>query len=140
MVDRLADVLQANTDVDMATLAYPDTNSDDFHDPAVVKVVLDSQARALYFSRAPIPAAREESAAPPYYKHLGFYAYRNAFLQEFTRLEPGALEKLERLEQLRALEHGFTIAVVVIPFDSISVDTPEDLSRVRKIMEQFGKR
>jgi 3-deoxy-manno-octulosonate cytidylyltransferase (CMP-KDO synthetase) len=60
-------------------------------------------------------------------------------LQEFTRLPPGLLENHEKLEQLRALEHGFTIAVVVIPFDSISVDTPEDLSRVREIMEQSGK-
>ena len=136
MVDRLANTLQARGDVDMATLAHPSTDSDDFHDPAVVKVVLDSEGRALYFSRAPIPAPRDGSSVPPYHKHLGFYGYRNGFLQQFTTLTPGVLEKLEKLEQLRALEHGFTIAVVIIPFDSISVDTPEDLAQVRKIMEQ----
>ena len=120
----------------MATLAHPGKVGEDYHDSAVVKVVLNSKGLALYFSRAPIPAAREGSSVPPYYKHLGFYSYRNGFLQKFTRLAPGILEKHEKLEQLRALEHGFSIAVVVVPFDCISVDTVEDLTRVRKIMEQ----
>jgi 3-deoxy-manno-octulosonate cytidylyltransferase (CMP-KDO synthetase) len=136
MIDSLVRILQGNIAVPMATLAYPDTDKNDLTDPGVVKVVLDVKGRALYFSRSPIPAFRDRSSPPPYYKHLGFYGYRNGFLQEFTKLSPGVLEKLEKLEQLRALEHGFSIAVVVSPFDSISVDTPEDLARVRKIMEQ----
>lgn len=136
MIDSLAQILQKNTDVPMATLAYPDTDRNDLLDPDVVKVVLDAKGRALYFSRSPIPAVRDESSPPPYYKHLGFYGYRNGFLQEFTKLSPGVLEKLEKLEQLRALEHGFSISVVISPSDSISVDTAEDLARVRKIMEQ----
>jgi 3-deoxy-manno-octulosonate cytidylyltransferase (CMP-KDO synthetase) len=136
MVDRLVHTLRAKVEVDMATLAYPGIDGDDYHDPAVVKVVLNSAGLALYFSRAPIPAAREGGSVPPYYKHLGFYGYRNGFLQEFTRLAPGILEEHEKLEQLRALEHGCKVAVVVIPFDCISVDTVEDLARVRKIMEQ----
>ncbi|MGD8531568.1 MAG: 3-deoxy-manno-octulosonate cytidylyltransferase [Syntrophobacterales bacterium] len=136
MIDSLVQNLQKNIDVPMATLAYPDTDKNDLTDPGVVKVVLDSKGRALYFSRSPIPAVRDRSSLPPYYKHLGFYAYRNGFLQEFTKLSPGVLEKLEKLEQLRALEHGFSISVVVTPFDSISVDTPEDLARVRKIMQK----
>ena len=138
MIDSLVDTLNAKGDVDMATLAHPGTDSDDFHDPAVVKVVLDSEGWALYFSRTPIPALSEASSAPQYYKHLGFYGYRNGFLQEFTKLAPGVLEKLEKLEQLRALEHGFRISVVITPHDSVSVDTPEDLALVRNIMEHLS--
>jgi len=136
IIDSLVQNLQENFQVPMATLAYLDTDKNDLTDPGVVKVVFDAKGRALYFSRAPIPAVRDSSSPPPYYKHLGFYGYRNGFLQEFTKLSPGVLEKLEKLEQLRALEHGFSISVVITPFDSISVDTPEDLARVRKIMEQ----
>ena len=136
MIDSLVQNLKENSDFPMATLAYPDTDKNDFTDPGVVKVVVDARGRALYFSRSPIPAFRDRSSPPPYYKHLGFYCYRNGFLQEFTKLPVGVLENLEKLEQLRALEHGFPISVVITPFDSISVDTPEDLLRVRKIMEQ----
>jgi len=140
MIDSLVDTLKAKGEVDMATLAHPGTDSNDFHDPAVVKVVLDSEGRALYFSRTPIPTPREASSAPQYYKHLGFYGYRNGFLQEFTKLSPGVLERQEKLEQLRALEHGFRISVVITPHDSVSVDTPEDLALVRNIVEQQHRR
>ena len=135
MIDSLVDTLKKKADVDMATLAHQSTDGNDFHDPAVVKVVLDSEGRALYFSRAPIPSLSEASSAPQYYKHLGFYGYRNGFLQEFTKLPQGVLERREKLEQLRALEHGFRISVVITPHDSVSVDTPEDLALVRNIME-----
>ncbi|MCG6946281.1 MAG: 3-deoxy-manno-octulosonate cytidylyltransferase [Deltaproteobacteria bacterium] len=138
MIDSLVDTLKAQGDVDMATLAHPGTDSDDFHDPAVVKVVLDSKGRALYFSRAPIPTLTEPSSAPQYYKHLGFYGFRNGFLQEFTKLSPGILERQEKLEQLRALEHGFHISVVITSHDSVSVDTPEDLALVRNILKHQG--
>ena len=140
MIDSLVDTLKEKGDVDMATLAHPGADSDGFHDPAVVKVVLDLEGLALYFSRAPIPTPRKASSAPQYYKHLGFYGYRNGFLQEFTTLSPGVLERQEKLEQLRALEHGYRISVVITPHDSVSVDTPEDLARVRKIMEQQHRR
>jgi 3-deoxy-manno-octulosonate cytidylyltransferase (CMP-KDO synthetase) len=136
MIDSLVRNLQENVNVPMATLAHPGTDKNDLTDPGVVKVVLDAKGLALYFSRSPIPAFRDRSSPPPYYKHLGFYGYRNGFLQEFTKLSAGVLEKLEKLEQLRALEHGFSVSVVIMPFDSISVDTSEDLVRVRKIMEQ----
>lgn len=136
VVDSLVAALSESPEIPVATLAHPSTDSVDFHEPSVVKVVMDSRGRALYFSRAPIPAFRDKSPAPSYFKHLGFYAYRNRFLQRFTRLAPGFLERLERLEQLRALEHGFPVLVVVSPYDSISVDTAEDLALVRQIMEQ----
>ncbi len=136
MVDSLAQILQEKGDIPMATLARAGMDSKEYLDPAIVKVVLDSMGRALYFSRAPIPASRDRSSPAPYYKHLGFYGYRNNFLQELTKLSPGVLEKLEKLEQLRALEHGFHISVVITPFDSMSVDTVEDLARVRQILEQ----
>ena len=136
MIDSLVDTLKAKGDVGMATLAHPGTDIDDFHDPAVVKVVLDSKGWALYFSRAPIPTPHEASPAPQYYKHLGFYGYRNGFLQEFTKLSPGVLERQEKLEQLRTLEHGFRISVVISPHDSVSVDTVEDLDLVQNIIEQ----
>jgi 3-deoxy-manno-octulosonate cytidylyltransferase (CMP-KDO synthetase) len=138
MIDSLVDTLKAKGDVDMATLAHPGKDSDDFYDPAVVKVVLDSEGWALYFSRAPIPALIEASSAPQYFKHLGFYGYRNGFLQKFTKLSPGILERQEKLEQLRALEHGFRISVVITPYDSVSVDTPEDLALVRNMVEHTG--
>ena len=135
MIDSLVETLKVKGDVDMATLAHPGTDSDDFRDPAVVKVVLDAQGRALYFSRAPIPTPREVSSVPQYYKHLGFYGYRNGFLQKFTALSPGALERQEKLEQLRALEHGYHISVIITSHDSISVDTPEDLALVQNILK-----
>ena len=120
----------------MATLATSGTDREDFDDPSVVKVVLDARGQALYFSRAPIPAVRDDSSPPTYHKHLGLYAYRNSFLQHFTNLPPGILEHLERLEQLRALEHGFSIKVVITTFDSISVDTAADLEKVIRIMAE----
>ena len=136
VIDGLVAALKEAAEVPMATVAHPCADRDGYFDPAVVKVVLDSEGRALYFSRAPIPMARDGSATPPYNKHLGFYAYRNSFLQRFTNLSPGPLENLERLEQLRALEHGFPILVVISPFDFMSVDTAEDLDRVRRIMAE----
>lgn len=99
-------------------------------DPNNVKVVTDTRGRALYFSRALIPHDREGSGGAPYFKHLGIYAFRAAALERFHHLPPSALEQLEKLEQLRFLENGISIAVVETPLDTIGVDTEEDLERV----------
>jgi 3-deoxy-manno-octulosonate cytidylyltransferase (CMP-KDO synthetase) len=119
----------------MATLATPFRRAADFLNPNQVKVVLAPTARrALFFSRSPIPFARERGgvvddawvAAHPCYKHLGLYAYRAGLLEEFTQLPPGKLEQIEKLEQLRMLENGYEIACDVTEDPMIGVDTPED--------------
>lgn len=116
-------------DCDMATLAWPFQKEDDFRNPARVKVVLSASGHALYFSRAPIPFNRdgEDSWAPGQaFLHLGMYAYTNAFLTAYAGLPPGKLEQLERLEQLRALEHGYRIRVAVVNEAAHGIDTPAD--------------
>lgn len=105
----------------------------DIQNPHAVKVVTDSAGRALYFSRATIPFDRD-GASPPYFKHLGFYAYRKAALDRFVSLPESSLERSERLEQLRFLENGIPIFVGETPFDSIGVDTEEDLRRVEAVL------
>jgi 3-deoxy-manno-octulosonate cytidylyltransferase (CMP-KDO synthetase) len=129
-----------NRDVPMATCAHPLQEVADVFNPNVVKVVLDKAGRALYFSRATIPWARDafastREALPPGYaplRHIGLYAYSNAFLQAYPGLEPAPLEQIEALEQLRVLWHGYPIAVhVTDSAPEAGVDTPEDLARVR---------
>ena len=115
----------------MSTLAVPFTEESDFLDPNQVKVILDSQGYAIYFSRAPIPFYRdtdgmwEEKKTP--LKHIGLYGYKASFLKQFCNEEAGRLEKIEKLEQLRALEWGAKISVSVIPSPTIGIDSPEDL-------------
>ena len=138
VVDQLVQALLEAVAVPMATLAHSGFGRTDFHDPGVVKVVFDAEKRALYFSRAPIPHPREATPPLTYYKHIGLYAFRNAFLQQFTKLPPGVLEQMEKLEQLRALEHGFPILVVPTTYDSVSVDTPLDLMKVEEILEDLS--
>ncbi|MDB5932775.1 MAG: 3-deoxy-manno-octulosonate cytidylyltransferase [Massilia sp.] len=127
-------------DVPMATCAHPIDNAADVFNPNVVKVVLDKAGRALYFSRAAIPwhrdgFAHDQQALPAGYaplRHIGLYAYRNAFLQLYPGLAPAPLESVEALEQLRVLWHGYPIAVhVTDAAPAAGVDTPEDLARVR---------
>jgi 3-deoxy-manno-octulosonate cytidylyltransferase (CMP-KDO synthetase) len=127
-------------DVPMATCAHPITEAPDAFNPNVVKVVLDKAGRALYFSRATIPwhrdaFAQSKDALPAGYvalRHIGLYAYSNAFLQAYPKLEPAPLESIEALEQLRVLWHGYPIAVHVTGrAPAAGVDTPEDLARVR---------
>ena len=123
----------------MSTLRTPITDPRDLLDPNVVKVVVDRNEFALYFSRAPIPhlddtvGHRPGQTATPH-KHIGLYVYRRDFLLRLAGLEPTPLERTERLEQLRALEHGYRIKVLATTHDPIGVDTPEDLERVRHIM------
>ncbi len=102
--------------------------------PNVVKVVTDPKGWALYFSRSPIPHDREGTGRNPFYKHLGFYAYRAEALEKFHKLPPSPLEQTEKLEQLRFLENGFRIFVAETAFDSIGVDTEEDLQRVEGLL------
>ncbi|ROQ93522.1 3-deoxy-manno-octulosonate cytidylyltransferase [Desulfosoma caldarium] len=115
----------------MATLAYATDDMKAYLDPNVVKVVTDQSGKALYFSRAPIPHRREAGPKPiPFLKHLGYYIYRADFLHHFASLPPTPLEMSEKLEQLRALEHGYAIAVGLSPKDTCGIDTPEDLIRL----------
>jgi len=103
--------------------------------PHVVKIVLDRAGYALYFSRAPIPYARDPRGGwPPLYRHIGLYAYRRDTLLVLAALDPTPLERAESLEQLRALEHGIRIKAVESAHDSIGVDTPEDLEAVRRLI------
>lgn len=110
-------------------------SAEDIHNPNAVKVVTDTTGRALYFSRATIPFDRD-GARPCYFKHLGFYAYRKAALDQFCTLPDSSLERSERLEQLRFLENGIPIHVAETPYDTIGVDTADDLKRVEIILER----
>jgi 3-deoxy-manno-octulosonate cytidylyltransferase (CMP-KDO synthetase) len=131
MVDVLVDALIQSPDCPMATLACDSSDATAFVNPNVVKVVVDARWRALYFSRALIPHRRDGADEPQVFlRHLGFYAYRQAFLQKFTHYPPGKLERLEQLEQLRALEHGHPIQVALSPLETRGVDTPEDLQAI----------
>ena len=118
----------------LATLRHRITDPADLIDPNVVKVVVDRQGFALYFSRSPIPFAFEEADRPAVYKHIGLYVYRRETLLRLAALPPTALERSERLEQLRALEHGYRMLAVETVHDSIGVDTPADLERVRGVL------
>jgi 3-deoxy-manno-octulosonate cytidylyltransferase (CMP-KDO synthetase) len=122
----------------MATARHRITDTDRVTDPGVVKVVCDQGGRAIYFSRSPIPYVREKAdtagSTAIYWQHVGLYAYRRAFLLKFAELPPTPLEQAEKLEQLRALECGFPIAVVETRHESLGVDTPEDLERVRSML------
>jgi 3-deoxy-manno-octulosonate cytidylyltransferase (CMP-KDO synthetase) len=126
--------VMGNPAAEVGTLMTPAATID-IPNPNAVKVVTDKAGKALYFSRATIPFDRD-SANPAYFKHLGFYAYRKPALDRFVSLPESALEKSERLEQLRFLENGISIYVGETPFDSIGVDTEEDLLRVEEILRK----
>ncbi|HEX4485180.1 MAG TPA: 3-deoxy-manno-octulosonate cytidylyltransferase [Terriglobales bacterium] len=118
--------------VQVGTLKTP-AAATDIHNPNAVKVVTDATGQALYFSRATIPFDRDKTQ-PAYFKHLGYYGYRKPALDLFVRLGESSLEKSERLEQLRFLESGVPIHVAETPFDTVGVDTEEDLRRVEQII------
>ena len=124
-----------NPAVQITTLYRRITETAELNSPNVVKVVVDRGGFALYFSRAPIPYARDPRGGwPPLYRHIGLYAYRRSALLVLASLEPTPLERAEGLEQLRALEHGIRIKAVETKYDSIGVDTPEDLDQVRRLI------
>ena len=136
-IDGAIEPFRDDADLAMTSLYQRFRPSDDVLDPHVVKVVIDAHGRALYFSRAPIPFVRgtiagHESAGP--YRHIGLYVQRREFLLKIASLDRTPLERAEALEQLRVLEHGFSIRMVETQHDSIGVDTPEDLERVRRLL------
>jgi 3-deoxy-manno-octulosonate cytidylyltransferase (CMP-KDO synthetase) len=135
----VADLIKPLTEdhrIGMSTLIFRITDESEVTDPKHVKVVADKDGYALFFSRSPIPYFRDARSEKVHYKHLGFYAYRPSFLRTFASLPVGELESAEKLEQLRALEHGFKVKTVETPFDSIEVDTPDDLKRVETMIQR----
>jgi len=123
-------------DIEMGTLKKRIEDAREIGDPNVVKVVTDRAGNAIYFSRSTIPYVRTGSSLPvAHYKHVGLYVYRRDFLLGYSDLPVGPLEQAERLEQLRALENGHSIRVVETEYESLGVDTPEDLERVSKLFE-----
>lgn len=135
MIDAAIRPVLEDDGIPMATVRRRIDAWADVTNPNVVKVVCDTRGRALYFSRSPIPAVRDaadKADAACYWQHIGLYVYRRDFLLEYASLAPTPLEKLEKLEQLRVLENGYPIVVVETEYESIGVDTPEDLERVRE--------
>ncbi|MDO3379370.1 3-deoxy-manno-octulosonate cytidylyltransferase [Geoalkalibacter halelectricus] len=138
MIEEALAPMRTDASIPMGTLKTPIATVEEFLNPNVVKVVTDREGYALYFSRAPIPHPRDLAADLPQamaqnapFKHVGLYVYRRDFLLRYPHLPVTPLEDLEKLEQLRALEHGFRIRVVATELNSLGVDTPEDLERVR---------
>lgn len=149
LIRSVAENLDAHREAAIATAAHRLTATRELTDPNVVKVVLDEQGYALYFSRAPIPYARDAfargirrlPAGLPVYRHLGIYAYRASFLRDFTRLEAPAIERFEALEQLRAMAHGYRISVAIAKTaPSPGIDTPADLERARRLLNRGPRR
>ena len=127
--------LMSDPNVQIGTLKTP-CGPEDIASPNAVKVVTDSVGKALYFSRATIPHDRDKTGGIQYFKHLGFYAYRKPALDTFCLLPESSLERSERLEQLRFLENGMAIHVAETPFDTVGVDTEEDVKRVEEILRK----
>ena len=119
-----------NPEVQIATLAKKITSDEEINNPNVVKLVFGNSAQALYFSRSPIPYLRNKTDEATYFKHIGMYAYKAEILRQLVMLEPTPLEQAESLEQLRWLENGYKIYVHITEFESIAVDTPEDLKKL----------
>ena len=136
-LERLLAPFEGGPGAEVTTLKVA-IDTENANDPNQVKVVTDRAGQALYFSRAPIPYARDPHAPAKYYKHLGIYAFTAPALGKFHGLAPGPLEQNERLEQLRFLEHGIAIVVVETPHDTIGVDTEEDLARVEAYFHSLG--
>jgi 3-deoxy-manno-octulosonate cytidylyltransferase (CMP-KDO synthetase) len=139
-IDTAVEAIVSDDAVDISTLAVPITHAGDIMDPNVVKTVLDFDGNALYFSRAPIPWVRDRAAAAVharFLKHLGLYAFRRRALLEFATFPQGDLERVEQLEQLRWMENGYRIRVAETEHDSVSVDMPEDVTRVESLLAKL---
>jgi 3-deoxy-manno-octulosonate cytidylyltransferase (CMP-KDO synthetase) len=134
-IDAAVALMRDHPLLSMGTLRRQISDPAEFTNPSVVKVVVGLDGNALYFSRATIPFTRAKGPAPRVWKHLGLYVYRRDFLLALARLPETPLERAESLEQLRVLEHGFSIGTVETTIDTIEVDTPEDLERARRLGE-----
>jgi 3-deoxy-manno-octulosonate cytidylyltransferase (CMP-KDO synthetase) len=132
LLNRLARKMQCDPQIEMITAVHPFSDPADAQSPHQVKAVLDRKGRALYFSRHAVPYPREPSVPIQYFRHQGIYGYRRDFLLRFVRWQPSTLEKAEALEQLRALENGVNIHVVVTQSGSPGVDTPEDAAAIER--------
>ncbi len=139
LIDAVARALTGDSAVRMSTVVVPLKNRRQWADPNVVKAVLSAGGDALYFSRAPIPHPRE-GGFPRVYKHMGLYGYRRDWLLRMAALKPTVLEKVERLEQLRALEHGVPIRTAIGKGDSVAVDIPSDVKKVERFLRMKGKK
>ncbi|MBN2572528.1 MAG: 3-deoxy-manno-octulosonate cytidylyltransferase [Ignavibacteriales bacterium] len=143
MIDEAIEPLLFDKKVDVSTLAFKINNVNDLKNPSMPKVVFDYHNFALYFSRSTIPFVRgartnlEKIKTTDIYKHVGLYVFRRNALFKFTSTEPTDLEKAEKLEQLRILENGMKIKIVITDYESLSVDTPEDLERARKYYKKI---
>ncbi len=143
LIDQVAKSLHDNPDRQMATLCEQISEIADIEDPNVVKVIRDKNNKAIYFSRSAIPRQEDistvEKLISPVYRHIGTYAYRAGFLKLLSKLEPCALERAEKLEQLRAIYHGYSIQIEEACTNSgIGIDTEEDLGRARKLIDNYG--
>jgi 3-deoxy-manno-octulosonate cytidylyltransferase (CMP-KDO synthetase) len=134
LIQRMVDVFATNPAVDIVTACHALHAPDDFQNPNIVKVIFDMHGRALYFSRAPVPFGAMETRGA--FRHVGVYAYRRAALLKMATLPRTALEVSERLEQLRALEHGMTIVVIETEHQTVGVDVPADVKKVEKVLRQ----
>ena len=135
MIDSLVEALLRDNSIYMATLIKRIEDIKEINNPNIVKVIVDKNNFALYFSRAPIPYRADNAQIQPvYYKHIGLYAYTKDFLFTYKNIPLSSLESAECLEQLRVLEEGYRIKVIETKFDTIGVDTPQDLDRVKRIL------
>jgi 3-deoxy-manno-octulosonate cytidylyltransferase (CMP-KDO synthetase) len=132
LIGRMLNVFAEYADVDIVTACHALHRAEDFDNPNIVKVVFDLRGRALYFSRAPIPSGAMDTRGA--YRHVGVYAYRREALLRMAKLPRTALEVSERLEQLRALENGMTIAVLETEHETVGVDVPADVKKVEKVL------
>ncbi|MDP9097969.1 MAG: 3-deoxy-manno-octulosonate cytidylyltransferase [Verrucomicrobiota bacterium] len=140
LIDRLVRELQRDRKLEMITAAHPFADSREAASPHQVKVVVNQKSEALYFSRAAIPFVREASTESQYFRHQGIYGYRRDLLLRFVRWKTSPLERAESLEQLRALENGVRIHVVMTGSGSPGVDTPEDARTMERLMTPAGRR
>ena len=136
VIDELIDSLKTDTVPDMATVVVPCPRAEFENNPNMVKVVLSADSYALYFSRSMIPFLRVGGKEMETYRHWGIYGYRRSTLERFVSLPEGKLEQCEKLEQLRALENGMRIKVIQTNFETIGIDTPEDLRQAEEFLAQ----
>jgi 3-deoxy-manno-octulosonate cytidylyltransferase (CMP-KDO synthetase) len=140
-IELLLKGMKKDRSLEIGTLAKPIEKKEDYRDPNVVKVVLDHEGGALYFSRASIPHLRGKKRGIPFpaCRHVGIYGYRSDILQKWVKMKPSRLEKIERLEQLRALENGLRIKVFLTRYEAIGVDVPADVKKVERILAKSSR-